>query len=240
MKVLRFIKRDFTLKKYDQLLKKIGAGDYRLKMMENIIRHDVDRSLTNALKMASLEYKRNIKTTYYFRFPKTFNQKIIQKIFKMGHEIGFHYEVLDKARGNLNNAIKIFEKEWAHFSKWNAETICMHGNPLSPWDNRNLWKKFDLKKYNVKYEGYLSFNFNNISYFTDTGRKWNNSKNSIKDITNSVLKKIKNSDQLIAEIKNIKRFYILTHPCRWNDNVVQWLKELIWQNVKNMGKRLLK
>jgi len=29
------------------------------------------------------------------------------------------------------------------------------------------------------------------------------------------------------------------HPQRWNDKPIPWLKELIWQNVKNQGKRML-
>ena len=29
------------------------------------------------------------------------------------------------------------------------------------------------------------------------------------------------------------------HPQRWNDAFVPWVKELVWQNVKNQGKRLL-
>jgi hypothetical protein len=29
------------------------------------------------------------------------------------------------------------------------------------------------------------------------------------------------------------------HPQRWNDAIVPWVKELVWQNVKNQGKRVL-
>jgi len=29
------------------------------------------------------------------------------------------------------------------------------------------------------------------------------------------------------------------HPQRWSDKVPPWLKELIWQNIKNQGKRFL-
>jgi len=30
------------------------------------------------------------------------------------------------------------------------------------------------------------------------------------------------------------------HPQRWNDKPLPWLKELVWQNIKNQGKRMLK
>ena len=29
-----------------------------------------------------------------------------------------------------------------------------------------------------------------------------------------------------------------THPQRWTDNPVEWTKELVWQNVKNVIKRI--
>jgi hypothetical protein len=228
---------DFTLKQYNKLLNSIGSGDFRLISKGNIIRHDVDRSLKNALLMAQMEAKKKIRTTYYFRVPYTFNERIINKIYNLGHEVGFHYEVLDKAKGDFEKAIKIFKKEWLLFSKWNVKSICMHGNPLSKWDNRDLWKKFNFKKYCVEKEAYLSVDFSKIHYFTDTGRKWNNKDVSVKDTTNSKLMKVKNTDDLIRKLPD--KFYILTHPCRWNDDLFSWLKELILQNVKNVGKRFL-
>ena len=32
------------------------------------------------------------------------------------------------------------------------------------------------------------------------------------------------------------KMMITTHPQRWTDNPVEWTKELIWQNVKNVFK----
>lgn len=32
---------------------------------------------------------------------------------------------------------------------------------------------------------------------------------------------------------------ITIHPQRWNDALIPWTKELVWQNVKNVGKWLL-
>lgn len=236
---------DFTLKKYKQLLEAIGSGDYRLirKISRgNILRHDVDKSLQNALIMAELESRLGIKTTYYFRVPATFSPAIINQIYNLGHEIGFHYECLDKAKGDYKKAVEIFEREWKLFRKWNSKTICMHGNPLSKFDNRDLWKKHDFKKFGIKAEAYLSVDFSKIDYFTDTGRAWNKESASVKDKTGEKLMQIKNTDQLISLIKNkkLKNFYILAHSCRWNDNFLLWLKELLWQNTKNIGKKFLK
>lgn len=191
--------------------------------------------------MAELESKKGVKSTYYFRVPKTFDAEIIDQIHKLGHEIGYHYETLDKAKGNPKEALEIFKKEWALFKPWKAKTICMHGNPLTKWDNRDLWKKYDFKRFGVQAEAYLSIDFEKINYFTDTGRKWNSRFFSLKDKTNKSLLKIRNTDNAINLLRNkrIKYFHFCVHPCRWNDDLFLWMKELIWQNAKNGGKVLL-
>ena len=63
-----------------------------------VLRHDIDRKPMNALRMAELEYELGIQSTYYFRFPCTFKPEIIRKIRDLGHEVGYHYEVLSKAK----------------------------------------------------------------------------------------------------------------------------------------------
>jgi len=77
-----------------------------------LMRHDIDRSAKNALEIASIEEEFGIRATYYFRTTKkTFVPEIIQKIEKMGHEIGYHYEALSRTKGDFGKAIKLFEKD---------------------------------------------------------------------------------------------------------------------------------
>ncbi len=35
------------------------------------------------------------------------------------------------------------------------------------------------------------------------------------------------------------KIMINKHPQRWTDNPVEWTKELVWQNVKNVVKRVI-
>jgi len=35
------------------------------------------------------------------------------------------------------------------------------------------------------------------------------------------------------------RIMMTFHPQRWSDKTVPWVKELVWQRVKNVGKRVL-
>jgi len=45
----------------------------------------------------------------------------------LGHEIGYHYEVLSKANGDYETAVELFEQELSEFRKiTDVKTICMH------------------------------------------------------------------------------------------------------------------
>ena len=66
-----------------------------------ILRHDVDASLEAALKMAELENKINVSSTYFILLSSEFynpftleSSKIIKKILKLGHKLGLHYNEL--------------------------------------------------------------------------------------------------------------------------------------------------
>jgi len=48
---------------------------------------------------------------------------------------------------------------------------------------------------------------------------------------------IKNTDDLIKLIRDgqAQQMCILTHPNRWSDNYIDWITELLWQNIKNFA-----
>jgi hypothetical protein len=248
---------DFTIAKYRELCATIEESKYSaltfnqyfsLKNIPEkfiILRHDVDRKPEKALKMAELENSLGIISTYYLRIKEeVFIPSIIKKIADMGHEIGYHYEVLDKAGGNLEKAIRIFEDELEEFRNiCDVKTICMHGNPLSKWVNKDLWKKYDFRDFGIIGEPYLSIDYTKVLYLTDTGRRWN-SKFSVKDVVGANSQrseKIKCTDDVIRLINKAdsERMCILAHPNRWSDTFGAWLKELAWQNMKNVGKAVL-
>ncbi len=239
--------RDFTLKKYTQLLSILGNGDFTTKNHFSngsniILRHDIDRPPHNVIPMARLEHHNGIKSTYFFRVrPRLFKPEIISKVMSLGHEIGYHYEVLDKARGDYQKAIQIFENEWKLFKTWNSVSICMHGNPLSSYVNKDIWGKYNFRDFNVLGEAYISIDFHKMKYFTDTGRKWNSKHFSVKDKISNNLIEIKSTNKLIKFIKEnqMKGFYILTHPSKWNDSLLPWCWELIYQNSKNIVKSMI-
>lgn len=208
-----------------------------------IIRHDVDKKPQNALIMAGIEQELGISSTYYFRtVPESFNPHIIEEIHNMGHEIGYHYEVLDKVKGDYERAIRLFEHELSLFP-CPIRTICMHGNPMTPWDNRDLWKKYDYKQFGIAGEAYLSLDFSKIQYFSDTGRAWHD-RYSVKDVTgkrNDRMTNISDTFDLVNYIHELSEpLCIVTHPQRWNDAIIPWTSELFCQAIKNIGKSGIK
>lgn len=248
---------DFTLTKFRKLCDVVESSEYDLLTVEEclsgtdksekfiIFRHDVDRKPEKALKMARIEKEYKIPATYYFRLiPNVFAPNIIRSIKKLGHEIGYHYEVLDKANGNFDEAIQIFKEELKEFQKiCDVKTICMHGNPLSKWTNKDLWGKYDFEDFGIIGEPYLSIDYNKVLYLTDTGRAWNSSRYSVKDVVQTFnTEKIKSTDDIISliEKETFEQVCILAHPNRWNDDIGAWLTELMWQNIKNIGKTGIK
>jgi hypothetical protein len=201
--------------------------------------------------MAELEAEMGIKASYYFRIPKTFKPEIIKKIANLGHEIGYHYENLSEIskKGKVKKelfkaALKDFEKKLNKLRElYPVKTICMHGSPLSKWDNRDLWKKYDYRDFGIIAEPYFDIDFNEVFYITDTGRHWNNKGISVRDKVKSDFDiKIKSTEHMLNLIQSNQlpdRIMLNVHPQRWTNQPFSWLKELMFQNLKNVVKRVI-
>tara|TARA_Y100000588_G_scaffold130180_1_gene142595 strand:+ start:49 stop:825 length:777 start_codon:yes stop_codon:yes gene_type:complete len=249
---------DFTLNTYKRLLETIKETqhetcsvqqyisdqiDKRSKLI--ILRHDVDRRPVNALKMAKIEASLGFQSTYYFRHMRnTFKPQIIQEIAAMGHEIGYHYETLAKARGQYDKAYQLFQNELSDFRKIaEVNTICMHGRPLSPWDNRDLWNRFDYTSHGIIGEPYLSIDYSNIIYLTDTGRSWDGGKYNLRDKVDTQIESrpcfVKTEDISSYLPNNTKTIMLQTHPERWAHSAGSLIISLGSDQMTNAVKRLL-
>ena len=149
---------------------------------------------------------------------------------------------MDKANGNSAKAIEIFERELNELRRLcRIDTICMHGNSRTPWNNRELWKSYDFKNFGIAGEGYLSVDFSDMLYLSDTGRNWGN-RFKVKDTTGNnfggeILSKIKSTDDIIDLINQNKcnKIYLLSHP-RWTNNFYDWSIEFVSTSIKNIAK----
>ena len=250
---------DFTFNKYSELCQSALKSGYDIVTISSyiqnentnanvlVMRHDVEHFPGRALRMAILEQSQGIRSTYYFRRNSFPQPHIIKAIAGMGHEIGYHYESLDEAKGNFELAINLFKLRLEQLRKIaKVETICMHGNPLTKWLNRDLWAKYDFHELGLIGEAYLSLK--DIYYFSDTGRKWDMSRKfkdwlpSGSSNQDSNVRNVVTTDDLIKLIQSGRcpRIYLTVHPERWGHNLATWFIDQMNDTAKNVLKAVLR
>ena len=257
--------RDFTLKKYAELLQSLKKGSYRFLTFEQyclekeslddvrfvILRHDVDLKAENSLSTAKIEHSIGVNASYYFRVVEQSNKpEVIQAIAGICHEIGYHYEDMAVCGGDSEKALGHFEKQLAYFRQYYpVKTICMHGAPRSKYDGRDLWKLYDYRDFGIIGEPYFDVDFSKVFYLTDTGRRWDGFHVSLRDkvpiyqdewIRQGLV--FHSTDDIIeaAEEKKLpEQLMMTTHPQRWTNRRGEWLKEKAAQSTKNMVKGLM-
>lgn len=240
-----------------------------------VLRHDVDKLPLNSLEFAKIESEAGIRVTYYFRsVQESWDEPIIKEIAGLGHEIGYHYEDMNRcavrgvryAEEDLAKiAIGSFAVNLEKLRKIvHVKTICMHGSPMSKWDSRLLWKYYDYKDFGIIGEPYFDINFDEVLYLTDTGRRWDGGSVNIRDKASGRKGTEKERDveenraPQTASRKPFPGFHstfdiiraaergelpdkimMTFHPQRWTDKPGPWVRELVWQNVKNVAKYFL-
>ena len=256
---------DFTIQKYRELLEALletgyaflTANEYYSVPQDRrpehliILRHDVDMLPENSLTTAILEHTLGIRATYYFRIVnESNNPAIIQKIVTLGHEIGYHYEDLTTAQGDTQQAYSQFVGNLEYFKQfYPINTICMHGSPRSKYDSKDIWQHYDYHSLGIIAEPYLDSDFSRLFYLTDTGRRWDGFKVSVRDkipyfqdIWTKQGLVYHSTDNIIEAAVHSRlpgQIMITTHPQRWTDNKCLWTKELILQTAKNIVKFII-
>jgi hypothetical protein len=273
--------RDFTRKKLIELYTTALVADYKiftvLDFLNNrpiekaiILRHDVDANPFDALELAKTERELGVRATYYFRaIPQIFIPEIIRQVAEMGHEVGYHYESLNEANGDIEKAIQAFQRNLGRFREVrDVKTICPHGGPVakgsSPYscrgllsiakaviakkkifsqlDNSNMWTEHNLGDYKLEGDAKLSLDLPALTYISDTGRSWKIRYKSSSDIpTKSKMAEFESTAELIKSIKN-KEFgtlYVLVHPEHWQARFLGWLWWITLIRIRRFFKALL-
>lgn len=251
-------KFDFTHQYYQKLLHTLQECGYKIITVEQylrsslidnddqiaILRHDIDRRLHKARVFADIEAKYDVKSTYYFRYSALNTPDTIQYVFSKGHEIGYHYEVMSRANGDPVLAHSLFDNDLQAFRTLTPiNTVCMHGAPLSKFNNLSFWDYYMTDDFNLLGEAFLSIS--GVEYFSDTGRTWSLEHN-IRDFLPAEANPIHNGNifhtlDLIDYIKfeTPLKLYILTHPERWSGNWAEWIMMLGIDGAVNLGKYLI-
>jgi len=248
--------RDFTRSIYRELLSTLLNSGFEFYVLEDlcrgemkepyiVLRHDIDRNPQNALRMAEIENGMGIKATYYFRTVKTvFDPEVIKKISSMGHEVGYHYEDLSTLHGDVEEALKSFKRNVEMLRGLvPVNTVSMHGKPLSKYDNRKLIPLLNFVELGILCEPYAIVEKLNLVYLTDTGRSWNNRLVNVRDRVSTALDvNVRSTQQLIGatghELSE-RNMMLNIHPERWEDAMLPWMWNLIWQRFKNSIKYIL-
>ena len=238
---------DFTLSKYSSLLDALKAYPFAALTL----RHDVDLLPRNSLRTARMEAEIGLKGIYYFRaVPESWDEGVIREIAALGHEIGYHYESLTTCDGDIDKAYEDFCRNLEALRKLvPVRSICMHGSPRSPYDSKDIWKKYDYHALGIESEPYLDTDFSKTFYLTDTGRRWDGYKVSVRDKIPQYQDQwavqgltFHSTDDVIRALQDgriPKDLMITVHPQRWNPFGPAWCKELLLQNTKNVVKRAL-
>lgn len=245
----------WSLESYRGLCEAILASSYSLQTVQQyisaprsgviILRHDVDRFPKNALAMAQLEQTLGIASTYYVRCRKhLYDVDIARQLAILGHEVGYHYEALSMAGGDNGKARDIMH---ADLQKLRAvctiATAAAHGSPLSKWSNQSIWRYATTTDFDLLGEAYESIDYDQIAYYTDTGRAWDATSTNLRDtVSGGEFPVVANMQQLkdLIATGQLPSICIQTHPERWSYSLATHGRSLLWDTTINTIKLLIR
>lgn len=193
---------NFSYSHYEQTLEEIKQHSNFTSFFDSsdrgvILRHDVDYSLHPALKMAEIESKLDVKSTYFILFhsemynpfsPSSTN--IINKILKLGHSIGLHYDasLILKLKSNPSDIIKQELQAMENHFKTSIKVISAH----DPSTN----EKLSLKLPSTVLDAYSEEYTKKRKYLSDSVQIWR-------------------EGCFCKHLKNYERLQVLIHPIWW-------------------------
>ena len=240
---------DFTPEQYQLLIKALTACGIRHTQM-----HDVDARPEYALRIARIEADMGMRSTYYFRSMHfRSHSETIKAIVALGHEAGYHYECLTTTRGDVEAAYRDFHRNLEILRELTpVRTACAHGSPRSPYDSQDIWKQHDIHSLGIDYEPMLDTDFSKTLYLTDTGRRWDGCRVSVRDKVPQHQEQweregltFHSTADIIHALRDLhhpihhKELLVNTHPQRWMPFGARWAAEAGAQWWKNQAKRLL-
>ncbi|MEO9277738.1 MAG: hypothetical protein ABI340_08200 [Nitrososphaera sp.] len=184
---------------YDYVGSLKGLSTVKKKDKFIVLRHDVDISLEHALKIAHLESKHDLHSTFFILLHSPFynalarkSANIISRISKLGHEIGLHYDTtflpksLSNAHKQLKNEIRILE----NISGQKIISVTQHNPTTTVKMNLKLTSGFLDAMHNILTK--------NAMYISDSVQNWR-------------------KGCMCNHVGKINKLQILTHPIWWQE-----------------------
>lgn len=195
--ILRSLKEKFEFVTYDNI---------EAKTKYVLMRHDVDFSPQRALRIAEIEHKEGVRSTFFWHMHSEFYNlldkdsfEIVNKIQSLGHEFGIHFDTHFFQIQNEEEIESALEKE-----KKIVELIFNIQPKVFSFHNTNDFvmgcQKF---KYANLVNTYAKYFQKNIKYCSDSNGYWR-------------------FDRMIDVVKNdaYDKLHLLTHPENWTEETM--------------------
>lgn len=215
-----------------------------------VLKHDVETFVPRAYRLAKIEHKYDICGSYYVQAYLLSDPENIRQLKEMqewGHEISYHYDVLDAHAGDYQAAEESFKRFMKAFADngFIFNTICQHGNPIKKrigyTSNRDFFRNPKIRSHYpdlvdmvVDYSKHIGGR--KYRYISDAGYQWNI---ITEPETNDLHPEVKNVKiggfkNLLNLLINSEYSYVVsTHPHRWMS--VAWktnLKIVIFRIIR--------
>lgn len=222
-----------------------------------VLKHDVETDVKKAFRMATIETKHGHQGTFYvqaYLLKDQSNVDLLKQMQAMGHEISYHYDVMDSCKGDLDQAIVEFETNKTLFEShgFQIETLCQHGNPVVErvgyTSNRDFFRSDRVQSLYPTLSdimvNYKVVKQTDYRYYSDAGRKFKLIYDPIEnDRIPSDDKNIPfdDLDALYIEIFEGGNSIISTHPHRWSGSSMLYVaKATAFKIIKATAKLLIK
>jgi hypothetical protein len=209
--------QSFSLIRYPELLTRlIESGNFicptRTEFREKsyFLRHDVDFSIRNAIKMARIENKLGIHAHYYFLADsQSYNvtsmhfRNAVDEIKSLGHCLGLHFD-------RQNESISV-EEEFLTQIKRLSVAAKIEIRAYSPHNPGPLVMKYTRDIPQEYINAYSYVNEGKMGYISDSNGKWQS------DYLDEFLQKTRKND-----------YQILIHPEWWTEQEMEPLSKIIF------------
>ena len=200
---------NFTYSDYRKLIALLRDNGYTFANYHNfekhnrcvIMRHDVDNSLSQAVRLAELEKEISVQSTFFVLLRTDFYnvasasaQKMLHRILELGHEIGLHFDEMAYDGGSGEDMIRriLWEKEMlSALLGTEVTTVSMHRPSKTTLDAN--WQIPGMVN------SYGEMFFHSFKYLSDSRRRW------------------REPVENIICAGEYDRLHILTHPFWYHD-----------------------
>ena len=216
------------------------------------IKHDVETDVPKALALAKIEAKYGIVATYYVQADLVdAHHRLLQEIQALGHEVSYHYDVLDANGGDRSQAVAEFDANLAKFRHYGfaVKSVCPHGNPVMirhGWhSNKDFFRDPSIAQ---RYPDILDMVIalptrlkESYRYISDAGYGFKQIVNIAENDRTQAQRDIPITDYeaLLTHLMTPSPLILSTHPHRWERSAVRFVLRVYLFKVLRFTARLL-